>query len=41
MAIEAVELLRKHGFRAERCEDGIGEWRTRGGRIARGSEAQP
>ncbi len=41
MAVEAVELLRKKGFRAERCEDGISEWRARGGRIAQGSEAQP
>src|SRR5688572_24817198 len=29
MAIEAVELLRKHGFKAERCEDGVTEWRAR------------
>jgi rhodanese-related sulfurtransferase len=39
MAIEAVELLRKKGFRAERCEDGVVEWRARGGRVAQGSEA--
>lgn len=30
MAIEAVELLRKKGFRAHRMEQGVVEWRARG-----------
>lgn len=30
MAIEAVELLRKKGFRAQRMEQGVVEWRARG-----------
>jgi rhodanese-related sulfurtransferase len=33
MAIEAVELLRKRGFRAQRMEQGVMEWRARGWRI--------
>ncbi len=33
MAIEAVELLRKRGFRARRMEQGVMEWRARGWRI--------
>ncbi len=36
MAIEAVELLRKQGFRAQRMEQGVIEWRVRGWRIATG-----
>ena len=39
MAIEAVELLRKKGFRAQRMELGVIEWRARGWRIATGGEA--
>jgi rhodanese-related sulfurtransferase len=39
MAIEAVELLRKKGFRAQRIEQGVIEWRARGWRIATGGEA--
>jgi rhodanese-related sulfurtransferase len=39
MAIEAVELLRKKGFRAQRMEQGVIEWRARGWRIATGGEA--
>ncbi|MFO7561440.1 MAG: metalloregulator ArsR/SmtB family transcription factor [Enhygromyxa sp.] len=34
MAIEAVELLRKKGFRAHRMEQGIADWRARGWRVA-------
>jgi rhodanese-related sulfurtransferase len=30
MAGEAVELLRKKGYRAQRLEDGVAEWRARG-----------
>jgi rhodanese-related sulfurtransferase/DNA-binding transcriptional ArsR family regulator len=37
MAIEAVELLRKKGFTAQRMEQGVPDWRARGWRI----EAQP
>jgi rhodanese-related sulfurtransferase len=33
MAIEAVELLRKAGYRAERMEYGVRDWRVRGWRI--------
>lgn len=33
MAIEAVELLRKRGFRALRMEQGVMDWRARGWRI--------
>ncbi len=33
MSIEAVELLRKKGFRAQRMEQGVLDWRARGWRI--------
>ncbi len=33
MAIEAVAILRKKGFRAYRMEQGVVEWRASGGRI--------
>ena len=36
MAVEAVELLRKKGFKAHRMEQGIVEWRARGWRIENG-----
>lgn len=36
MALDAVELLRRKGFRAHRMEDGVPEWRARGWRIERG-----
>jgi len=36
MAIEAVELLRKKGFKAHRMEQGVTEWRARGSRVERG-----
>lgn len=32
-AMEAVELLRKKGFRAHRMQEGVLEWRRRGGRV--------
>ena len=35
MAVEAVELLRKKGFRAHRLEQGIVDWRARGWRVDR------
>lgn len=33
MAVEAVELLRKKGFRAHRMEQGVADWRARGWRV--------
>lgn len=33
MAVEAVELLRKHGYRARRMEQGVIDWRARGWRV--------
>lgn len=38
MAIEAVELLRKKGFKAHRMEQGVADWRARGWRIEAGTE---
>jgi rhodanese-related sulfurtransferase len=34
MALEAVELLRKKGFKAHRMEQGVVDWRARGWRVA-------
>lgn len=34
MAVEAVELLRKKGWKAHRLEQGVAEWRARGFRIS-------
>lgn len=39
MAIEAVEILRKKGFRAHRMDQGVVDWRARGWRIEKGEEA--
>jgi rhodanese-related sulfurtransferase/DNA-binding transcriptional ArsR family regulator len=39
MALDAVDALRKRGFRAHRMEYGVVEWRARGGRVAGGSAA--
>lgn len=36
MAVEAVEVLRKHGLRANRMELGVADWRARGWSIAHG-----
>jgi rhodanese-related sulfurtransferase len=33
MAVEAVELLRKRGYRAQRLEQGVMEWRARGWKL--------
>jgi rhodanese-related sulfurtransferase len=42
MAIEAVELLRKRGFRAHRMEEGVIDWRARGWRVEKSrAEAKP
>lgn len=38
MAIEAVTLLRKKGFKAQRMDQGVVEWRARGWPIASGDE---
>lgn len=38
MAIEAVELLRKKGFRAHRMEQGVVDWRARGWRLEASKE---
>jgi rhodanese-related sulfurtransferase len=41
MAIEAVALLRKKGFKAHRMEQGIVDWRARGWRVEIGREGAP
>jgi len=42
MALEAAEILRKKGFRAERMEQGVVDWRARGWRVAvSAEEARP
>jgi len=33
LAIDAVALLRKKGFRAHRLEQGVVDWRARGWRV--------
>lgn len=38
LAIEAVDILRAHGFRALRLEDGVPDWRARGFTVAVGEE---
>lgn len=40
MAVEAVELLRKRGFRAHRIEQGVADWRARGWKVERGEAAE-
>lgn len=40
MAVEAVELLRKKGFRAYRMEQGVVDWRARGWRIETTAEVR-
>jgi len=34
MAVDAVNLLRKKGFKAHRLEQGVADWRARGWRVA-------
>jgi rhodanese-related sulfurtransferase/DNA-binding transcriptional ArsR family regulator len=41
MALDAVDILRRKGFRAHRMEHGVLEWRARGWRIDTGGERQP
>jgi rhodanese-related sulfurtransferase len=36
MALDAVDLLRRKGFRAHRLEHGVAEWRARGWRVESG-----
>jgi rhodanese-related sulfurtransferase/DNA-binding transcriptional ArsR family regulator len=36
MALDAVDLLRRKGFRAQRLEHGVAEWRARGWRVETG-----
>ena len=38
MAIEAVELLRRKGFRAHRMEQGVVDWQARGWRVVSGGK---
>ncbi|MBI2505690.1 MAG: metalloregulator ArsR/SmtB family transcription factor [Candidatus Latescibacteria bacterium] len=38
LAVEAVELLRRKGFKAVRLEDGVHDWRRRGFRVAAGEQ---
>ena len=37
MALDAVDLLRRKGFRAQRLEHGVAEWRRRGWRLESGA----
>jgi rhodanese-related sulfurtransferase/DNA-binding transcriptional ArsR family regulator len=42
MAIDAVEMLRKNGFKAHRMEQGVVDWRVRGWRVeSGGGESRP
>ena len=41
MALDAVALLRRRGFRAHRMEDGVSEWRAHGWRIETGEARHP
>ena len=38
MALDAVDLLRRKGFRAHRLEQGVAEWRARGWRVESGGD---
>jgi rhodanese-related sulfurtransferase len=38
MALDAVDLLRRKGFRAQRMEHGVTEWRAQGWRVESGDE---
>jgi rhodanese-related sulfurtransferase len=39
MALDAVDLLRRKGFRAHRMEQGVPEWRAQGWRVDAGDDA--
>jgi len=36
-SVEAIELLRKHGYRARRAAEGLPDWRAEGWPVARGA----
>ena len=38
MALDAVALLRRKGFRAQRMEHGVPEWRAQGWRVETGDD---
>jgi rhodanese-related sulfurtransferase len=38
MALDAVDLLRRKGFRAHRMEEGVAEWRAHGWRVDTGED---
>ncbi len=38
MALDAVDLLRRKGFRAQRLEHGVAEWRAQGWRVESGAD---
>jgi rhodanese-related sulfurtransferase len=38
MSIDAVDLLRRKGFRAQRLEHGVAEWRAQGWRVDSGAD---
>jgi len=38
MSLDAVDLLRRKGFRAQRLEHGVAEWRAQGWRVDRGED---
>ena len=38
MALDAVDLLRRKGFRAQRLEHGVAEWRAQGWRVESGHD---
>jgi rhodanese-related sulfurtransferase len=40
MALDAVDLLRRKGFRASRLEHGVTEWRARGWRVESGDDGR-
>jgi rhodanese-related sulfurtransferase len=40
MALDAVDLLRRKGFRAHRMEHGVPEWRARGWRVDTGDDGR-
>jgi rhodanese-related sulfurtransferase len=40
MALDAVDLLRRKGFRAHRLEHGVAEWRARGWRLESGADLE-
>lgn len=41
MSLDAVDLLRRKGFRAQRLEHGVAEWRAQGWRVDTGEDRHP